>query len=42
MDIIEETQKGSAIIYRVKNCLNHGRGGFRTILDRLNRHGKQP
>ncbi|KPV57211.1 trpR protein [Paenibacillus sp. A3] len=42
LDIIEETHKGSAIIFRVKNCLNHGRGGFRTILERLNRHGKQP
>ncbi|SCW52497.1 Trp operon repressor family [Paenibacillus tianmuensis] len=42
LDIIEETQKGSAIIFRVKSCLNHGRGGFRTLLERLNKRGQQP
>jgi TrpR-related protein YerC/YecD len=35
LDIIEETNKSSAIISRIKNCLMYGKGGFQMMLQRL-------
>jgi TrpR-related protein YerC/YecD len=35
LDITDETKQGSAAISRIKNCLHHGNGGFKLVLQRL-------
>ena len=38
---IEKTGVSTATIGRVKRCLYYGAGGYRLILDRVNRKGEQ-
>jgi len=35
LEIIDETNRSSAIVSRVKNCLLYGNGGFQTVLNRI-------
>jgi len=35
LEVIDETNRSSAIVSRIKNCLLYGNGGFQTVLNRI-------